>query len=83
MGLERHGRGDDLLHRGRNLASNQKLEQFQAKKREDFTQDKPVVLWKKVDGNENHDKEVRNLEMVHLLCKDYNMFFLGLQNPPK
>ena len=81
MGLERHGRGDDLLHRGRNLASNQNLEQLQAKTRGDFTQDKPVVLWKKVDGNENHDKEVQ--KVAHLLCKDYNMFFLGLQNPPK
>ena len=81
MGLERHGRGNDLLHRGRNLASNQKLEQFQAKERGDFKQDKPVVLWKKVDGNENHDKEVQ--KVARLLCKDYNMFFLGLQNPPK
>ena len=83
VGLERHGRGNDLLHRGRNLDSNKKLEQFQAKERGEFKQDKPVVLWKKVDGNEIHDKEVRNLEMVHLLCKDYNMFILGLQNPPK
>ena len=81
MGLERHGRGDDLLHRGRNLASNQKLEQFQAKERGDFKQDNPVVLWKKVDGNQNHDKEVQ--KVAHLLCKDYNMFILGLQNPPK
>ena len=62
MGLERHGRGDDLLHRGRQLASNQKLERLQAKTRGEFKQDKPVVLWKKVDGNEFHDKEVQNLE---------------------
>ena len=62
MGLERHGRGNDLLHRGRNLDSNKKLEQFQAKERGEFKQDKPVVLWKKVDGNEFHDKEVQNLE---------------------
>ena len=62
MGLERHGGGYDLLHWGRQLASNQKLEQLQAKTRVEFKQDKPVVLWKKVDGNEFHDKEVQNLE---------------------
>ena len=50
-GLGRHGRGYNMLHRGRHQVLHQLLKVFQAKKygSSHIKNDKPVVLWKKLD----------------------------------